>query len=154
MTRSAASHKEPVQLEPVFPDDGEIDDDTAHLNSDEEAEEDDDDEYPTLSVKPRPRRHHLPPMPDLRFEQSYLRSIQGADTWWKVGWITARDQVMMPFVQGVLYNLAICGWQSYNRNARIHGSSVGARLRRWWYGVNNWAVPPERKAGMKKTTWR
>lgn len=41
-----------------------------------------------------PRRpHHLPPMPDLRFEQSYLHSIRNADTWWKVVWITVRDQV-------------------------------------------------------------
>jgi hypothetical protein len=51
---------------------------------------------------------------------------------------------MMPFVQGTLYNLAICGWQSYNRHAQIHGSTVGARLRRWWYGVNYWTIPPEK----------
>jgi len=54
---------------------------------------------------------------------------------------TNHQQVMMPFAQGILYNLAICGWQYWNRNARVHGSSVGARLRRWWYGVNNWTIP-------------
>ncbi|RYP71029.1 hypothetical protein DL771_005124 [Monosporascus sp. 5C6A] len=114
--------------------------------ADEEEEEDDDDEIPLSVLKPRPRghhrAHHFPPMPDLRFEQSYLHSIAGADKWWKVAWITVRDQVMMPLAQGVLYNLAICGWQHWNRNARIHGNSVGARVRRWWYGVNNWALPP------------
>jgi hypothetical protein len=46
-----------------------------------------------------PRRpHHLPPMPDLRFEQSYLHSIRNADTWWKVVWITVRDQVCFFFL--------------------------------------------------------
>ncbi len=50
--------------------------------------------------------------------------------------------MMMPLAQGVLYNLAICGWQHWNRNAQVHGGSVGARVRRWWYGVNNWALPP------------
>lgn len=49
--------------------------------------------------------------------------------------------MVMPFVQGVLYNLAICGWQYWNRNAQHSGSSVGARVRRWWYGVNNWPLP-------------
>jgi hypothetical protein len=101
---TAASHKEPVDLEPVFPDDGGIDDDddvasaaavASHSDIEEEDEEDEtEDELLYRSrVKPRPRRHHLPPMPDLRFEQSYLSSIRNADTWWKVGWITARDQV-------------------------------------------------------------
>lgn len=144
---TAASKKEPVRLEPLFPDDGGIDDVDEDLEN--RSDEDDETEYDEglyrSRVQPRPRRHHLPPMPDLRFEQSYLASIRNADTWWKVGWITVRDQVMMPFVQGILYNLAICGWQSWNRNARIHGSSIGARLRRWWYGVNNWTIPPERK---------
>lgn len=39
------------------------------------------------------RRHTLPPLPDLRFEQSYLASLRGADTWGRVAWITIRDQV-------------------------------------------------------------
>ncbi|KAG7105780.1 Sphingosine-1-phosphate lyase like protein [Verticillium longisporum] len=38
--------------------------------------------------------------------------------------------VLMPLVQGVVYNLFLLGWQSWNRNAQIHGSSVGARVRR------------------------
>ena len=53
--------------------------------------------------------------------------------------------MMMPLAQGVLYNLVICGWQHWNRNAQVHGSGAGARLRRWWYGVNGWALPPESK---------
>ena len=38
-------------------------------------------------------QHRRPPIPDLRFEQSYLASISGAETWGKVAWITTRDQV-------------------------------------------------------------
>ncbi|CAK7565492.1 MAG: hypothetical protein SEPTF4163_003409 [Sporothrix epigloea] len=83
----------------------------------------------------------LPPLPDLRFEQSYLRSIAAADTWWKVGMVTVRDQVLMPFTQGLLYNLAVCGWHYWNRSAKLSGQSLGARVRRWWWGVNNWTIP-------------
>ena len=54
-------------------------------------------------------------------------------------------QVMMPLVQGVLYNLAVCGWQHWNKNARMSGNSAGARLRRWWYQVNNWKIPESRR---------
>jgi hypothetical protein len=60
---------------------------------------------------------------------------------------------MMPFVQGIVYNLAICGWQYWNRNARIHGSSVGARLRRWFYRFRGWSIPPERKVDMHRKAW-
>ncbi|KAK7751493.1 hypothetical protein SLS62_006578 [Diatrype stigma] len=149
---TAASEKTPVTLRNARHDDSEFED-----------EINDDEDIPISVLKPTPRRgqqdgrqpahhpKHFPPMPDLRFEQSYLHSIAGADTWWKVAWITVRDQMMMPLAQGVLYNLAICGWQHWNRNARVHGNSVGARARRWWYGVNNWALPPaDRKSSWSK----
>ncbi|KAL2213618.1 DUF1770-domain-containing protein [Sarocladium strictum] len=111
-------------------------------------DDEDDDEIPFSVLRPAPRnKNQLPPLPDLRFEQSYLHSIAGADTWWKVVLITTRDQVVMPLAQGVLYNLFLCGWQHWNRTARVHGNTVGARVRRWWYGVNNWKLPP---AGYKR----
>ena len=70
-------------------------------------EDDDDDDIPISVLKPTPRharggKHarggvdlplHFPPMPDLRFEQSYLHSISGAESWWRIAWITVRDQV-------------------------------------------------------------
>lgn len=120
---TAASKREPVRLEPVNPDDVEEDDDddddeeedseeeeeeegseeeeeAEALELELEDEEEDEDETETEDeslyrsrVRPSPRGHHLPPLPDLRFEQSYLWSIRNADTWWKVGWITVRDQV-------------------------------------------------------------
>lgn len=57
-------------------------------------DDEDDDEIPFSVLRPTPRnKNQLPPLPDLRFEQSYLHSIAGADTWWKVVLITTRDQV-------------------------------------------------------------
>ncbi|KAI1799518.1 DUF1770-domain-containing protein [Daldinia bambusicola] len=156
---SSLSQKQPVHLRRRDPHDPDPGSDLDSIDGDEDDEDDDDDdddeddesEIPISVLKPhpRPRQHHLPPMPDLRFEQSYLHSIAKADTWWKVAWITVRDQMMMPFAQGVLYNLALHGWHHWNKNARVGGSSVGARLRRWWYAVNDWPLPAQhqRKAG-------
>lgn len=153
---TAASKKEPAQLELHEHNDLEELDDDADADADEEEEEDSVLFTSSYHIKPRPRktgdrrgsrRHHLqqlPPMPDLRFEQSYLASIKNANTWWKIGLVTARDHLMMPLVQGVVYNLFICGWQHWNKNAQLSGSSVGARVRRWWYGVNNWKIPQEK----------
>ncbi|KAI1467093.1 DUF1770-domain-containing protein [Daldinia caldariorum] len=183
---SSLSQKQPVNLHQRSPHDL-VNSDLDSIDGDEDDDDDDESDIPISVLKPHPRpRHHLPPMPDLRFEQSYLHSIAKADTWWKVAWITVRDQVlvylnlidfvflslshvhlfppfllffssffegegadraskmMMPFAQGVLYNLALHGWHHWNKNARVGGSSVGARLRRWWYAVNNWPLPPQK----------
>lgn len=60
----------------------------------DDLDTDDDDDIPYSALRPaKPATHGLPPMPDLRFEQSYLHSIAHADTWWKVALITAKDQV-------------------------------------------------------------
>lgn len=59
----------------------------------DDVESDDDEEIPYSVLRPTPPSRKLPPLPDLRFEQSYLNSISNADTWWKVAFITARDQV-------------------------------------------------------------
>ncbi|CAJ0553935.1 Ff.00g124470.m01.CDS01 [Fusarium sp. VM40] len=114
---------------------------------DDGIDEDDEDEedIPYSVLRPAPRHSNLPPLPDLRFEQSYLRSISNADTWWKVALITTRDQILMPLTQGLVYNLFLCGWQQWNRNARLHGNTLGARVRRWWWGVNNWKIPTHSK---------
>lgn len=94
-------------------------------------------------LKPtRRHRPNLPPLPDLRFEQSYLASIQHAESWQRVLWITVRDQVLLPLVQGTLWTLALAGWRYWNRGAAMQGNSLGTRIRRWWYRVNNWEIPP------------
>lgn len=53
----------------------------------------DEDEIPVSILKPPPRGPQMPPLPDLRFEQSYLASIKDAKDWQTVGWITLRDHV-------------------------------------------------------------
>ncbi len=95
------------------------------------------------NVSIRPRRSTLPPLPDLRFEQSYLASIKNADTWPKVAYITLRDQVLMPLAQGLGWNLALFGWRFWNRGTKFGGQTLGSRVRRWWWDVNNWEPPKE-----------
>ena len=53
----------------------------------------DEDDIPVSILKPEPRKPQMPPLPDLRFEQSYLASIKDASTWHAVTYITLRDQV-------------------------------------------------------------
>ncbi|KAL4746579.1 hypothetical protein BDW72DRAFT_184646 [Aspergillus terricola var. indicus] len=97
---------------------------------------------PHRALRSISRRHTLPPLPDLRFEQSYLSSLRGADTWGRVAWITIRDQVLLPLVQGTLWTLALSGWRFWNRTASLSGQTLGSKVRRWWYEVNNWKLPP------------
>jgi len=57
----------------------------------------------------------------------------------------------MPLVQGMVWTLALAGWRAWNEAAQFSGQSVGARIRRWWWGVNNWTVPRVRtKLGDEK----
>ncbi|KAH8683305.1 hypothetical protein BGZ60DRAFT_368528 [Tricladium varicosporioides] len=116
-------------------------------DDDEGIVEDDEEDIPYDVLKPLPRRPSFGPLPDLRFEQSYLASIAGADTRWKVIYITVRDQVMLPLLQGMVWTLALQGWKYWNRNAKLHGESIGARARRWWYKTNNWKLPEFRGIG-------
>ena len=61
--------------------------------SEAEVSDVDEDEVPVSVLRPTPRRPQMPPLPDLRFEQSYLASIKDATTWYSVSYITLRDQV-------------------------------------------------------------
>jgi Autophagy receptor ATG43 len=92
-------------------------------------------------IQPVPRRTQFPPLPDFRFEQSYLASIKSTETNSQVAIITIRDQVILPLAQGILWNLALFGWRYWNRDVKFRGESLGARVRKWWWGVNNWKLP-------------
>lgn len=87
----------------------------------EDGDSDDDDDIPVSVLRPQPRggRHfsHLPPIPDLRFEQSYLHSIKDAKSWWMVAWITTRDQV----------RLCLC-LPGEGRNARVVRTRLTASI--------------------------
>ncbi|MCJ1237868.1 hypothetical protein MMC14_005855 [Varicellaria rhodocarpa] len=102
-------------------------------------------QIPSFAIRPVPRHSNLPPLPDLRFEQSYLASLSGSTDWKTVGYITMRDQVVLPLVQGMLWTLVLSGWRYWNRTAQFSGRSVGSRIRRWWWNVNNWEIPEARK---------
>lgn len=116
---TTASAKQPVDL-----------DEKAHLHNkklpkrpssidDISLDSEDDDnssEIPLSVLRPHPRggsgsKHHFPPMPDMRFEQSYLHSLKDADTWWKVALITVRDQVCLPMTFPTC--LLCCVWPDH-----------------------------------------
>ncbi|KIW51562.1 hypothetical protein PV05_10270 [Exophiala xenobiotica] len=101
---------------------------------------------PSEIIRPRPRRKSFPPIPDFRFEQSYLASIKAADTNWKIAFITVRDQVLLPLIQGIAWNLIMFGWRHWNGASKFQGQSLGAKVRKWWWGVNNWKIPNEKEA--------
>jgi hypothetical protein len=91
---TAASQKEPVQYSRRPP----VSDSSIEryaYDEDDAIDEDDEEDIPYSVLKPKPRRPSFGPLPDLRFEQSYLASIAGADSRWKVLYITARDQVCL-----------------------------------------------------------
>ncbi|KAF2861352.1 DUF1770-domain-containing protein [Piedraia hortae CBS 480.64] len=128
---TAASLKEPVVLD-AGPD---------------EASFVDSGDIPASVLRPAPRRPQMPPIPDLRFEQSYLASIKNATDWKSVAYITIRDQILFPLIQGMAWSLMILGWHHLNRESQFSGQSMGAKVRRWWWGVNNWAVPAKLRHG-------
>jgi Autophagy receptor ATG43 len=66
---------------------------TASPHSGRSEADDEDDDIPYSVLRPVQRTQGLPPLPDLRFEQSYLKSIENANGWAAIGWITFRDQV-------------------------------------------------------------
>lgn len=115
-------------------------------------------EIPLSVLEPPPRRNNLPPLPDLRFEQSYLARIkpfsQPADgsppNYLMIAWVTILDQALLPLSQGLVWNLLLHGWRAWNVATKFQGQSVGARLRRWWWKTNNWTIPssPRRQQEM------
>jgi hypothetical protein len=49
----------------------------------------------------------------------------------------------------MVWTLATIGWRYWNRNAQLSGSSVGARIRRWWWRTNNWPIEESVKGSAK-----
>lgn len=111
-----------------------------------DVEDAEDDEIPLSVLRPTPRRAQMPPLPDMRLEQTYLASIKDTTSWYGVAYVTIRDQVLMTFVQGMAWTLIVAGWRHWNRASAFQGATVGSRIRRWWWGVNNWSVPEKKKA--------
>ena len=76
---TAASEKRPVKF--------------SHYADPGDASDVDEDEIPINLLDPIQRRTTMPPLPDMRFEQSYLKSIESAGGAPGVAYITIRDQV-------------------------------------------------------------
>lgn len=101
---------------------------------------------PSEVLRPQPRQRRAPghlPLPDLRFEQTYLASLKNCETTGAVIYVTVRDQVLLPLVQGIGYHLLISGWRFMNRGSKFAGEGIGARVRKWWWGVNGWTMPKD-----------
>ncbi|KAH8821662.1 hypothetical protein F5884DRAFT_768641 [Xylogone sp. PMI_703] len=135
---TAASTKKPVTVSRAAASDSSLN--NFDYEADDGIDEEDEEDIPEDILRPIPRRASFGPLPDLRFEQSYLASIAAADSRWKVVYITVRDQVMLPLLQGMIWSLALHGWRYWNKNARLSGTSTGAKIRRWWYRTNNWPI--------------
>ncbi|KAI0263212.1 hypothetical protein BC834DRAFT_997638 [Gloeopeniophorella convolvens] len=103
-----------------------------------------------LNTHPR----HAPPtrpkpsvIPDLRFEPTYLAKIATAPPGWQsVLWITTRDQVISPLLQGALWGTAsvllqplarsLAGWWKERRTLRPGAEGGGAGwLRQWGHSL-------------------
>lgn len=110
------------------------DDDNDDDEFDEEDEDNDEENsiymYEELNVPSRKAvRPARPPIPDLRFEQSYRKAIAKADgVWWKIALITIKDQVLFTLAQGFLWQLALVGIRSWRLGAMSHGSSYGGKF--------------------------
>ena len=98
-------------------------------------------DIPISILQPLPRTQTHFPLPDLRFEQSYLSRINTCSSTWSIAWVTFLDQVLFPLVQGIGWNVILSGWRHYNRGVKFQGHGVGARMRRWWWDVNKWKLP-------------
>ena len=81
------------------------------------------------------RRHHgpaLPPIPDLRFEPSYLAGLTRAQgSWNKAAWLTIRDQVIYPGLQGFGVALATIAFRSLILRQKESGTAWGLYIRDW-----------------------
>jgi hypothetical protein len=105
---TAASSKQPVSVhqQPAS-------DSSEKYTYDDYGLDEDEEDIPYSVIKPVPRRRSFGPLPDLRFEQSYLASIAGAETKGRVAWITIRDQVTFQsnsVLKGVL--MVVAGFDS------------------------------------------
>lgn len=60
--------------------------------------------------------------------------------------------MLLPLTQGILWNMAAIGWKFWNKGAKFSGKSVGAKVRRWWWDVNNWKMPGETEKRIHEET--
>lgn len=109
-----------------------------------EQGEDDDETVSEVSLEDSPhppserkhRRPILPPIPDLRFEQSYLKQLEAAKG--SVLWIiiiTIREQVLFPGIQGFLWALGMAGIRTLRTRQAENGREWGGWIRNFFGGL-------------------
>jgi hypothetical protein len=100
------------------------------LGDDETVSEISLEDSPGPASTPKPSRPPLPPIPDLRFEQSYLKGLEAAkgSVMWMVI-ITIRDQVLFPGLQGFVWALGLAGLRTLRTRQAENGAAWGGWLR-------------------------
>jgi len=91
--QSVSINRHPDPLRDINPSTAASKREPVNIRSSPVASDVEEDEIPLSILRPPPRKRSLPPLPDLRFEQSYLKSIEHAEGWGAVAYITLRDQV-------------------------------------------------------------
>jgi Autophagy receptor ATG43 len=93
-------------------------------------EEDEDSRHHHRRGRRRPQRPPLPVIPDLRFEQAYLKQLEAAkgSLFWIIV-ITIREQVLFPGIQGFLWALGIAGLRTLRTTQAESGAQWGTWLR-------------------------
>jgi hypothetical protein len=105
----------------------------------------DEDSESVISVDTRKRK--LPVIPDLRFEQAYLKQLDAAkgSVFWMVV-ITIREQILLPGVQGFLWALGMAGIRTLRVQQAESGRAWGTYLREALLG---WSGRGQRGIRMK-----
>ncbi|KAJ7599319.1 hypothetical protein C8J56DRAFT_916422 [Mycena floridula] len=79
-------------------------------------------------------KRRAPAIPDLRFEQSFMKSIQQYNEdgtvkfqWKNILWVAVRDQVISPWLQGSLWAIAVVWLTPYSAqiSRRIRAAKEG-----------------------------
>lgn len=50
----------------------------------------------------------------------------------------------------MLWTLLLSGWRHWNRGAQFQGATLGSKVRRWWWNVNNWKIPDETQKAVEE----
>ena len=58
-------------------------------------------------------------------------------------------KIFMPLIQGMAWTLIVAGWRHWNTATKFSGQTTGAKIRRWWWNVNNWSIPMNGKQSFK-----
>ncbi len=70
------------------------------------------------------------PIPDLRFEQTYLASLRRTDlSWYSIFRVTLIDYLMFPMFQGLLWTLAVASLRHLRGTTTKSGRQFGQVLR-------------------------